>query len=82
MQPIENLKWSKKLLEIFKWKNDRRFTVSRVLKPESERKQLSLIKGDDYEYFFFVTNTNLIQPEIVLCYEKRNKCENYIKEAK
>ena len=39
------------------WDKNRRFVVSRVLKPEKDREQLSLIDGDEYEYFFFVTNT-------------------------
>ncbi len=41
------------------WNKNRRFVVSRVLKPEKDREQLSLIDGDEYEYFFFVTNTEL-----------------------
>ena len=38
------------------WKEDRRFVVSRVLKDEKDRKQLSFLEGDAYDYFFFVTN--------------------------
>src|SRR5450756_3132330 len=34
------------------WDKDRRFVVSRVLKPEQERAQLSLLDGEEYEYFF------------------------------
>lgn len=65
------------------WDNkDRRFVVSRVLKPEKERAQLSLLDGDEYEYFFFVTNTELPSEKVVISYEKRGNCENYIKEAK
>ncbi len=64
------------------WDKDRRFVVSRVLKPEKDRAQLSLIKGDEYQYFFFVTNTELPCEEVVIRYEKRGNCENYIKEAK
>lgn len=65
-----------------KWDKDRRFVVSRVLKPEKDRAQLSLMEGDEYEYFFFVTNTALETEEVVISYEKRGNCENYIKEAK
>src|SRR5574344_150819 len=36
------------------WEKDRRFVVSRVLKPEKERAQISLLEGSEYEYFFFV----------------------------
>jgi len=65
-----------------KWDKDRRFIVSRVLKPEKDRVQLSLIEGEEYQYFFFVTNTELSSENVVIAYEKRGNCENYIKEAK
>jgi hypothetical protein len=52
------------------------------LKPEKERAQLSLLEGDEYEYFFFVTNTELPSEIVVISYEKRGNSENYIKEAK
>lgn len=64
------------------WDKDRRFVISRVLKPEKEREQLSLLEGDEYEYFFFVTNTQLPSEKVVISYEKRGNAENYIKEAK
>jgi len=64
------------------WEKDRRFVVSRVLKPEKERIQLSLSKSLEYDYFFFVTNTTLPSEEVVISYEKRGNAENYIKEAK
>jgi len=64
------------------WYKDRRFVISRVLKPEKDRAQLSLINGDEYEYFFLVTNTELPSEKVVISYEKRGYCENYIKEAK
>ena len=44
--------------------------------------QISLIEGDDYQYFFFVTNTELPSEKVVISYEKRGNCENYIKESK
>jgi hypothetical protein len=53
-----------------------------VLKPEKDRVQLSLIEGEEYQYFFFVTNTELSSENVVIAYEKRGNCENYIKEAK
>jgi hypothetical protein len=52
------------------------------LKPEKERAQLSLLDGDEYEYFFFVSNTELPSEKVVISYEKRGNAENYIKEAK
>jgi hypothetical protein len=52
------------------------------LKPEKDRAQLSLFDGDEYEYFFFVTNTELLSEKVVVSYEKRGNAENYIKEAK
>jgi len=61
---------------------DRRFVVSRVLKPEKDRSQLSFLEGSDYEYFYFVTNTELPSEKVVIAYEKRGNAENYIKEAK
>ena len=64
------------------WDKDRRFVVSRVLKPEKERAQLSLLDGEEYEYFFFVTNIELPSEKVVISYEKRGNAENYIKEAK
>jgi hypothetical protein len=64
------------------WDKDRRFVVSRVLKPEKERAQLSLLEGDEYEYFYFVTNTELTSEKVVIAYGKRGNAENYIKEAK
>lgn len=56
--------------------------VSRVLKPEKDRVQLSLLQGADYLYFFFITNTDLPSEKVVITYEKRGNAENYIKEAK
>ena len=53
-----------------------------MLKPEKERAQLSFLEGEEYEYFFFVTNTELPSEKVVVSYEKRGNSENYIKEAK
>jgi hypothetical protein len=65
------------------WKEDRRFVVSRVLNDEKDRKQLSFLEGEAYDYFFFVTNDmEQLSEEVVEFYEKRGNCENYIKEAK
>ena len=65
------------------WDKARRFVVSRVLKDEKDRAQLSFLEGEAYVYFFFVTNnTELSSEEVVEFYEKRGNCENYIKEAK
>ena len=65
------------------WDKARRFVVSRVLKDEKDRKQLSFLESEAYDYFFFVTNkTELLPEEVVEFYEKRGNCENYIKEAK
>jgi hypothetical protein len=64
------------------WDRDRRFVVSRVLKPEKDRKQLSLLEGDEFEYFYFVTNSELLSEKVAIAYEKRGNAENYIKEAK
>jgi len=65
------------------WKEDRRFVVSRILKDEKDRAQISFLEGDAYDYFIFVTNeVKLSSEEVVEFYEKRGNCENYIKEAK
>ena len=64
------------------WDNARRFVVSRVLKDEKDRAQISFLEGESYDYFFFVTNTEQSSEEVVEFYEKRGNCENYIKEAK
>ncbi len=64
------------------WDKDRRFVVSRVMKPEKERAQLSFLEGDEFDYFYFVTNTELTSEKVVTAYEKRGNAENYIKEAK
>ena len=40
------------------------------------------MEGEEYEYFFFVTNTERSSEEVVNFYQKRGNCENYIKEAK
>ena len=69
-------------IKLDKWKEKRRFVVSRALKPENERAQLCLLEGSEYDYFFFVTNTDLESEAVVLSYEKRGNAENYIKEAK
>jgi hypothetical protein len=40
------------------------------LKPEKEGAQLSLMDGDEYDYFFFVTNTELPSEKVIISYEK------------
>ena len=49
---------------------------------KKDRAQLSFLEGEEYEYFFFVTNTGRSSEEVVDFYQKRDNCENYIKEAK
>jgi len=51
------------------------------MKPEKERAQLSLLTGDEYEYFFFVTNIKPLSGKIVTSCGKRGNSENFIKEA-
>jgi len=59
------------------WDKARRFVVSRVLKDEKDRKQLSFLESEAYDYLFFVTNkTELLPEEVVEFYEKRGNCEN------
>ena len=52
------------------------------MKLEKERTQLSFLEGDEFEYFYFVTNTELPSEKVIITYEKRGNAENYIKEAK
>ena len=53
------------------WDKDRRFVVYRVLKPAKDRLQLSFLEGSDFEFFYFVTNTELPSKKVVIAYEKR-----------
>ena len=39
------------------WNEARRLVVSRVLKDEKDKKQLSFLESEAYDYLFFVTNT-------------------------
>lgn len=65
-----------------KWEENRRIVISRVRKESSEINQLTLFEKE-YRYFFFVTNDeSFTSEEVVLFYEKRGNCENYIKESK
>ena len=64
------------------WKKDRRFVISRTLKDERDRAQLSFLDGEEYAYSFYVTNTGFSPEEVVDFYQKRGNSENYIKEAK
>ena len=63
------------------WDKNRRFVVSRILKSEKDRAQLSLLEADEFKYFYFVTNTDLPSEKVVIAYEKRGNAENYIKKA-
>ncbi|MDF1520733.1 MAG: IS1380 family transposase [Brevefilum sp.] len=78
----ENRETTEFVTKLNTWDKDRRFVVSRVLKPAKERSQLSFLEGSDSEYFYFVTNTELSSEKVVIAYEKRGNAENYIKEAK
>ena len=64
------------------WNKDRRFVVSRVWKPKKDRAQLSFLDGSDFEYFYFVTNTEMASEKVVIAYEKRGNAENYISTPK
>jgi len=78
----ENRETTELVTKLNTWDKDRRFVVSRVLIPAKERSQLSFLEGSDFEYFYFVTNTELSSEKVVIAYEKRGNAENYIKEAK
>ena len=53
-----------------------------MLKPEKDRLQLSFLEGDEFEYFYFVTNTELPPEKVVVAYEKRGNAEDYISTPK
>jgi hypothetical protein len=78
----EGRKTTELVTKLDTWDKDRRFIVSRVLKPAKDRSQLSFLEGSDFEYFYFVTNTELPSEKVVVAYEKRGNAENYIEEAK
>jgi hypothetical protein len=78
----ENQETTELVTSLNTWKKDRRFVISRVLKEEQDRTQLSFLEGEEYAYSFFVTNTDLSPEEVVDFYQKRGNSENYIKEAK
>ena len=65
-----------------KWDKTRRFVVVRELKPEEERKQVSLLESEDYAHAIYVMNTKWELDNTINFYEKRGNCENYIKETK
>ena len=52
---VEGRETAELVTKLNTWDKDRRFVVSRVLKPEKDGAQLSLLECDEYEYFFFVT---------------------------
>ena len=56
--------------------------MKRVRKDPTQTAQLSFLPGEEFEYFFYVTNTGLPAEAVVAFYEKRGNAENYIKEAK
>jgi len=78
----ENRETTELVTNLNTWDKDRRFVVSRVLKPEKDRSQLSFLEGSDFNYFYFVTNIELSSEKVVIAFEKRGNAENYIKEAK
>jgi hypothetical protein len=78
----ENQETSELVTSLNTWKKDRRFVISRVLKEEQDRTQLSFLEGEEYFYSFFVTNTDPSPEEVADFYQKRGNSENYIKEAK
>ena len=58
------------------WNKGRRFVISRVVKEEKNRAQISFLEGEEYAYSFFVTNTELSPEEAVDFYQKRGSSEN------
>jgi hypothetical protein len=73
---------AKLVIHLDSWKEARRFIVEWVRKDPTQTAQLSFLAGDEYEYFFFVTNQDRSPEEVIAFYDQRGRCENYIKEAK
>jgi len=88
MKGDENRETTELITKLNTWDKDRRFVVSRVLKPTRERSQLSFLEGSDFKYFYFVTYTELSSEKVVIGYakrssrEKRGNAENYINTLK
>jgi len=61
------------------WNKARKFAMVRELKPEEDRKQLSLLESS---VIIPMPCTTWELRDTVKFYEKRGKCENYIKETK
>ncbi len=55
LKGIDGRETAELLIKLDKWKKKRRFVVSRVLKPEKERAQLSLLEGSEYDYLMLKT---------------------------
>ena len=82
-QPFEYRREKAELVtHLDSWKKVRRFIVERVRKESTKTAQLSFLAGDEYKYFFFVTNLDRSPKEGIALYDQRGPCENYIKEAK
>jgi len=63
------------------YKKNGNIIVSRLLKAEKDRAQMSFLECGEYAYFF-VTNTDLSFEEVDNFYQKRGNSKNYIKEVK
>ena len=57
-----------------KWDKERKFAIVRELKPEEDRKRLSLLESSDYIHTMYVTNTTWELADTVKFYEKRGNC--------
>lgn len=70
------------------WKHARRMVICRRKKPLSENSEkqgvlfTDIAKKESYDYYAFVTNSELPCEHIHMLYNKRADCENIIKELK
>ena len=62
----EGRETTKLVTKLGTWDKDRRFVVSRELKPEKGSVQLSFLEGSDFKYFYFVTNTEMASEKVVI----------------
>jgi len=51
------------------------------LKSEKNKSQLSLLVGDEFDYFYFLTKTEPFSEKVVIAYKKLGNAKNYIKVA-
>jgi hypothetical protein len=71
--------------DLYRYQRIHQIIFTRVLLIKSnyevrtDRAQLSLLEGSQYEYFFILTNTEFPSEKVFISYEKRGNALNYFK---